>query len=149
MVRPLAHKLAALKPDIVIHSDMIRTRIVATAIARQIGVQCATSPLWRERNFGKWEGQSWHAIYRKTGNAMDGMLSAPETFKPGGGETTRDLVNRIEQALAKLPVLPCVIVIAHGGPIAAAQIITQQLPIAQIAERIPRLGEIVAMRSSN
>lgn len=67
---------------------LARTRVLAERIAA--GASC---PLYqdtdsRERDFGTWEGQTWNAIYRLSGNAMDGMIDAPGEFRPGGGETT-------------------------------------------------------------
>lgn len=63
---------------------MKRTRAIAAPLGEKLGIVPLAEPLWRERDFGSWEGQSWNAIYRATGNAMDGMIDAPETFRPGG-----------------------------------------------------------------
>jgi hypothetical protein len=49
----------------------------------------------------------------------------------------------VERALAKLPNAGTVIVIAHGGSIAAACLISQGLPVSQIIAQIPMLGQIV------
>ena len=143
MAGPLITQLAALKPDIIIHSDMRRTRAVAERLARRLGLNCVAAPQWREREFGDWDGQTWNAIYRATGNAMDGMIDDPEHFRPGGGETTLELIARIKRALTELPNLPSVIVIAHGGPIACAKLIADDLPITSLAANIPALGETV------
>ena len=148
MAGPLVDQLAVLKPDVIVHSDLARTRAVAEPAARQLGLTCIADPLWRERDFGDWEGQSWDAIYRATGNAMDGMIDDPEHFRPGGGETTQELIARIERALARLPDAPRIIVVAHGGPIACAKLIAGDLPITSLAASIPVFGEIVTMTLS-
>ena len=148
MAETLVDQLAALKPDVIVHSDLARTRAIAEPVARRLGLKCVADPLWRERNFGDWEGQTWNAIYRATGNAMDGMIDDPEHFRPGGGETTYELIARIKRVLAGLPNLPSVIVIAHGGPIACAKLIADDLPIASLGANIPALGEIVTMTLS-
>ena len=49
---------------------------------------------------------------------MDGMIDAPDVFRPGGGETTMALAARAMAALNDLPP-GRVLVITHGGPIAA------------------------------
>jgi broad specificity phosphatase PhoE len=54
---------------------------------------------------------------------MDRMLTDPQRFKPGGGETTAEMVARIRQALSRLPSASCGLVVTHGGPIAAARLI--------------------------
>ena len=103
MVAPLVDQLVALKPDIIIHSDMVRTRAIATLLADRLGLVSTAESLWRERYFGAWEGTTWNAIYRATGNAMDGMIDAPDRFRPGGGETTAELMMRVQKAMDTLP----------------------------------------------
>lgn len=146
LLAPLVDKLAALKPDGIIHSDMKRTRIVARLLAERLGIVPMAQPLWRERDFGAWEGISWHAIYRETSNVMDGMLSDPDHFRPGGGETTRDLFNRTEQALAGLPDFESVVVLSHGGPIACARMaLDQKVALGAVADYIIPTGEVVSI----
>ncbi len=148
MVAPLIVQLAALKPDIIIHSDMKRTRAIADPLAQRLGLNHIADRQWRERDFGDWEGQTWNAIYRATGNAMDGMIDDPEYFRPGGGETTLELIARIKRALAGLADASCIVVVAHGGSIACAKLIAGDLPITSLATNIPALGEIVTMTLS-
>lgn len=100
--RSLASTIAAWCPDIVIHSNLRRTRILALQIAAIAKVEAIADANWRERDFGDWEGKSWLAIYRSTGNAMDGMITAPDSFRPGGGETTTELADRTLDAIARL-----------------------------------------------
>ena len=145
MVTPLVNTLAALGPDIIIHSDMKRTRAIATPLAAKLGIAPIAEPLWRERDFGNWEGRRWNAIYRETGNAMEGMIDDPEHFRPGGGETTAGLVRRIKRALQALPDARSAVVISHGGPIACLQLILKGLAVAQLAKMIPKTGEITSL----
>jgi broad specificity phosphatase PhoE len=105
--------------DTVVHSGVARTRPIAEAVAAAFGVPVVADPAWRERDFGTWEGRSWNAIWRETGNAMDGMTEAPANFRPGDtGETTHELRDRVLAAHARLPE-GGVLVVTHGGPIAA------------------------------
>lgn len=145
MIAPLVDQLAALKPDIIIHSDMARTRAIADPLALHLGVTSVAEPLWRERNFGTWEGQTWNAIYRATGNAMDGMTTDPDHFQPGGGETTRALAMRIEEAFHNLPNADCVVVISHGGPIACAIAMQTGVSLQQLATLVPRTGSVTIL----
>lgn len=116
--RALATELAAWHPETILHSDLRRARILAEAIANLAGVGVHAVPRWQERDFGSWEGRSWDAIYRATGNAMDGMIDDPHHFRPGGGETTMELARRSLAAFGRLPE-GRVLVVTHGGPIAA------------------------------
>ena len=143
MAGSLVDQLEALKPNMIVHSDLARTRAIAEHVAMRLGLNCVADPLWRERDFGDWEGQTWNAIYRATGNAMDGMIDDPEHFRPGGGETTRELIVRIQRALALLPSAQRIAVISHGGAIACAKLILDDLPVISLAANIPALGETI------
>ena len=46
------------------------------------------------------------------------MMTDPETYRPGGGETGRDIADRVAAAWDALPRVASVLVVAHGGPIA-------------------------------
>jgi len=144
-IAPLAQELAALRPEWIIHSDLTRTRRLAIAVARSAGCTILADPAWRERDFGTWEGQSWHAIYRASGNAMDGMIDAPGTFRPGGGETTLELARRIMNAWQNLPAGSGV-VITHGGPIAALLGHTQGLTPQAWLDLVPPVGTAISVR---
>lgn len=121
MIPALCEQLAALGPDRIIHSGLRRTRVLAERLGMRLGIVPAIAPDWRERDFGAWEGRTWQSIYRATGNAMDGMIDNPLGFRPGtNGETTQELLERIERALLALPQHRRIAIISHGGPIAAA-----------------------------
>lgn len=145
MVAPLVDQLTALNPDIIIHSDMKRTRAIAEPLTRRLGLRCIAEPLWRERNFGTWEGQSWNAIYRATGSAMDGMTDDPKHFHPGGGEATAELAKRIRQATDNLPRVKRITIISHGGPIACAVAMHTGAPLQHLAPLIPSTGSITTI----
>lgn len=149
MVAPLIDRLIALQPGAVIHSDMKRTRAIALPLAEKLGVAPIADPLWRERDFGSWEGLSWIAIYRATGNAMDGMIDAPDTFRPGGnGETTRQLFDRIRAALVAAPRKGVVVIITHGGPITCARAAQFQNEIALLPNLVPPPASVTVLASA-
>ncbi|WP_421849918.1 histidine phosphatase family protein [Novosphingobium sp.] len=148
MARALVGELAALRPDAIIHSDMRRTRALALPLARRLGITPVAMPLWRERHFGAWEGQTWNAIYRATGNMMDGMIDDPHSFRPGTtGETTCELFHRTAAALARAPQRGVVVIITHGGPIACARAAHAGEGLAGLAERVPPTGSVNALDS--
>lgn len=142
--RTLAGELTDGRPDVVIHSGLKRARILAARIAALARVPLIEDARWQERDFGAWEGQSWTAIYRATGSAMNGMIDAPDSFRPGGGETTDELAARAAAALAACPP-GRVIVVTHGGPIAALLGTAQGLPPRGWLALVPPLGGHVAL----
>ena len=101
----------------VVHSGLGRARLLAEAIAQRFGVAPSVDARLAERGFGVWEGRSWDDIYAETGDAMIGMVSDPATWHPPGGETTFQLRDRV-LAWYREQTSP-VVVVTHGGPIAA------------------------------
>lgn len=144
-IAELAARLAAERPRWVIHSGLIRTCLLAERVAKLAGCQLDENAAWRERDFGSWEGMSWNAIYRHSGNAMDGMIDAPDDFRPGGGETTSELATRTARAWESLPGGNG-IVITHGGPIAALLGQRRRLPVTAWPHLVPAQGGVVPMR---
>ena len=145
-IKPLAVQLAAIRPEWIMHSDLKRTRRLAVSVVRLANCPIIANPAWRERDFGSWEGQTWHAIYRASGNAMDGMIDAPEVFRPGGGETTCELAARVNAALSALP-QGSGIVITHGGPVAALLGQERGLAPRDWLKLVPPIGSSVALVS--
>lgn len=126
-----SHRISA-----VIHSGLRRASYLAELIAAAASVVPRADHRWSERNFGSWETRSWNSIWRGSGNAMDGMLTDPAKFRPGGGETTAQLFARSIRAWHSLPEDGLVIVVTHGGPIACVR--------CHLADaELPRLGEFM------
>ncbi|QTD56759.1 histidine phosphatase family protein [Parasphingorhabdus cellanae] len=142
IAKVLVDKLVTLSPDLIVHSDRKRTRIIAEQAAEKLSAEIRADHRWRERDFGDWEGCSWNEIYRATGNAMDGMLDDPEGFRPGGGETTQELVDRALDGWRTLLTDKDIAVIAHGGPIAAVLAHRAEASISSLPDYIPQTGSI-------
>lgn len=140
--RRLAEQLAYQPITAIIHSGLKRTAILAQYIAQRIDIEPSVDTRWQERNFGSWEGRSWNAIYRKTGNAMDQMLTDPAHFQPGGGETTNELSARVMAAWQDVPVGRRIIIISHGGPIAMVRRNQAGAVVAEVAHYIPPVGSV-------
>ena len=139
--RTLAQALATADVTAIVHSGLRRSALLAELIGDRLGIAPHGDGGWMERDFGRWEGQSWEAIWRQTGNAMDGMLADPDRFRPGGGETTTELIHRARRAWARLPSTGKVIVISHGGPIAAVRSVAAGASPPALTGYIPALGE--------
>lgn len=147
--RELVDELARQPIARIIHSDLARTRALAEPLASRFGIEPVVDPRWRERDFGLWEGQSWAAIYRRSGSAMEGMIDAPENFRPGGGETTYQLRDRVLGAWRDIRSDPALtLVVTHGGPIAALLGSTKGLSTHQWLDDIPAFGTAVELATS-
>ena len=96
-----------------------------------------------ECNFGSWEGRTWDDIYRDSGDAMMGMVEAPTSFRPGGGETTIEVRDRAMAVFNSLREDSSVLVVSHGGPIAAIRGTLGALAVEQWPSLVPDPGEWV------
>jgi len=142
-----AHEIAAvlaLRPITrIVHSGLTRTRILAERLGELTQLTPVCCEGLRERHLGDWELQSWQSIFDRHGSEMEQMISKPESYRPGGGETTHEMRDRILAAFQSLPQDGLTVVITHGGPIAVCRGIRQKLPIADWLGLIPAYGEIV------
>lgn len=143
LARRLAETLGARPIDAIVHSGALRTARLAEMVAQRSGVPVRVDAGWLERDFGAWEGRTWHAIWRETGDLMDRMMTDPAGFRPGGGETGADLSERARSAWERLPGSGTTLVIAHGGPIAAVRAWQASAPLEGMVGFIPACGDVV------
>jgi broad specificity phosphatase PhoE len=143
IAKRLVNQLACEDVGVIIHSGARRTSRLAQMVARRTGCPVHADARWLERDFGAWEGRSWDAIWRETGDLMDRMVTDPTGFRPGGGETGLELSLRAQAALNALPALASVLVITHGGPIAALRTCRACQPLERMIDFVPGTGEIV------
>ena len=141
----LAAKFAEQPVTAVTHSGLKRAADLAQCLANLKGLVPRADPRWRERNFGTWESRSWHAIWKETGSAMDGMCTDPDRYRPGGGETTAELAARSIAAWDALPREGLIVVVSHSGPIAAVRTMLAGVPTTQIASYRVGTGAIVVV----
>ncbi len=131
------------RPSLVMSSDLRRARFLAEHLARRYRLELVICPELCERDFGAWELLPWDDIYAETGDEMNGMLDAPDSWRPPGGETTFELRDRVLEWHAGLPTKGCIVAVTHGGPIAALRGTLQGLPVADWPDLMPGWGETV------
>lgn len=145
MAARLAGALAREPIDAIVHSGALRTRRLAEMIGRLRACPIVSDARWLERDFGTWEGRRWQAIWRETGDLMDRMITDPTGFRPGGGETGLDLSRRVQAAWRDLPRSHTILVIAHGGPIAALRAWLAGASLERTVAFIPPCGNLVTI----
>ena len=127
----------------VIHSDLKRTKRLAERIAGATGCDIIADARWQERDFGSWEGRTWNSIWRETGSDMERMVTEPDSFRPGGGETTRELWSRSLAAYRGIDRQGSTVVIAHGGPIACVRAAAAGASVLRVIGFVPKFGEAI------
>ena len=122
-------------------SPAARCRRVALHLGHRLGLAAAEDSRWQELDFGAWEGRPWTAL---AGAELDGWAEGYWHVAPPGGERYRELVDRVEAALAALAPLDTAIV-THAGPIRAAL----SLLLGWTRERLPEItvpaGTVIAL----
>ena len=118
------------------HSDLVRCTEPALWLSKQLGVQIRSDRRLRERFFGTWQSVAWSEIPIHEVERAHEMLEHPDTFRPGGGETTDEVARRamswLIDATAVLSVPSRTIVaVAHSGSITALCGTLLKLPAAQ------------------
>lgn len=143
MSRDIAAELASLQPSRIFHSGRQRTSALANELADRVGTTAVCSLELRERHFGSWELQSWELLYELYGDAMLKMVTEPDTFRPGGGETTFEMRDRVVRWFESLPNDGTAIAVTHGGPIAALLGSERELPVVAWSSLVPACGQSV------
>ncbi|HEU4625890.1 MAG TPA: histidine phosphatase family protein [Steroidobacteraceae bacterium] len=141
----LAAKLAMQSVTALVHSGLERAAYLARRIAEMKKLTPIADARWRERNFGTWEGRGWHSIWKETGSAMDRLLDEPAVYRPGGGETTLELAERSAAAWAALPAEGVIVVVSHGGPIAAVRTLLARAALTDILSYRVGTGAVIAL----
>lgn len=143
----LAQQLSVLPVRQIFHSGSSRTALLATRLARITGLAACHEEALAERDFGSWELQTWDSIYQRQGDEMLKMVSQPDDFHPGGGETTREMADRIRGWYQSRRSSGLIVAVTHGGPIAACLGQSRNLPVVDWPKLIPPCGGLVWMVS--
>ena len=136
----LANSLCAEAPSHVVHSGLVRTTALAERISEAMGVSCQCDTRLQEMNFGDWEMRSWLSIYADVGSDMDRILSEPDTYAPGGGETLFQVRDRVLAWLGELPDTGTVVAASHGGPISILRGSLGRVDVADWPGLVPPYG---------
>jgi broad specificity phosphatase PhoE len=139
----LTDELSQWKHATIVHSGLRRAQYLAELLAERIGSTTICCPDLRERDFGTWELQPWDTIFAEHGEAMTRIISEPDTYRPGGGETTYEHRDRVLRWFDALPHDRLTIAITHGGTIAALLGAQRGLPVAEWLDLIPHCGQMV------
>ena len=130
----IAERLARESFDALIASDLGRALQTAERIARRTGHPVVPDARLRERHFGEGEGMTYDEIDRRFPGAFSRTRQMDPDYRPPGGETRREFHERIVrafEALADEHEGGRIVVVAHGGVLAALYRLIHGIPIVQ------------------
>jgi probable phosphoglycerate mutase len=127
-------RLARERFDLIVASDLGRAMDTARRIAARCALEVHPDARLRERSFGQGEGlpyaeidRRWPDVFSRTGDRTDPDIVVP------GGESRRQFHERVHRAfleLAREHAGRRVVVVAHGGVLAALYRIVHDIPVA-------------------
>ncbi|MGE5484763.1 MAG: histidine phosphatase family protein [Ignavibacteriales bacterium] len=129
--RALGRHMASWPVLAVYSSDLKRTRTTAEHVAAPHGLPVNLDPDLREMAFGEWEGLTASEIKARWPGVYDRWLDDPVSTRPPNGENLAELGDRAAAAVHRVVSgvaaretasgegIPCIIIVAHGGPIRA------------------------------
>ena len=114
-----ARRLAALEPDLLISSDLRRTRDTMAALAEITGKPLQLDERLRETFAGEWQGLTGAEIASRYPEEYKAWRAGDPLLKVGGGETRQDVAERMAAAVrdiaARLADDGLAVLTSHGG----------------------------------
>lgn len=122
--------LAKRCPTRVISSDLARAAVTAAAVAELAGLEVEPDERLRETMLGRWEGLTHAEVEEHTPGGM-ARWRTEANYAPPGGETRLQVAARGMRVLDELtPLESTVVLVAHGGLVAAVTAAALGLPPA-------------------
>jgi alpha-ribazole phosphatase/probable phosphoglycerate mutase len=115
----MAKRLADCPIVAVYCSDLVRTTKGAEILARSKGIPIYPRQSLREKNFGAWEGLTYEEVAARFPRDWEVWLADPAGSRPLGGETIREVEQRVLQELSLILKKHWgeeVVILSHGGP---------------------------------
>lgn len=97
-----APHLAALRPDVVLSSDLSRAADTAAAVAALLGVEVVTDPRLREINVGSWGGLTGAEMQQRDPAFARALANGQDFRRSAEGETADEVGVRMRLALTDL-----------------------------------------------
>ncbi|HVP28032.1 MAG TPA: histidine phosphatase family protein [Myxococcota bacterium] len=100
--RGLAARLASLRVEVLLASDLARAAETARIVGAELGLEPRLDVRLREHDVGEWSGLTHGEIARRWPDDLARLRAGDLDVRPGGGETKRELAARVTDAIAEL-----------------------------------------------
>lgn len=97
--KSLGNHLKNIDFDLIYSSPLKRALDTAKYIRGMKNTKIVINENFKEMNFGLWEGMNEEELTKQYPKEYETFIQKPQLFKPFGGETFTELVNRIEKGL--------------------------------------------------
>jgi broad specificity phosphatase PhoE len=126
-------------------SPLLRAVDTARTILRDRAISLTIDDRLREFDFGSWEGLRYAEIEARWPALARDWLGDPTAVAIPGGERFSSLRERVHSFLRERAAAPAnrdVLVVAHGGALAAIVLETLHLPARDFFKHVPGLGSL-------
>jgi len=133
-----AKAIAPRGPRAIYSSDLARAMVTAEELAAVAGLPVHPDRRLRETDLGTWQGMSHLEVDEQWPGARGVWRSTP-TWRPSGGETRLEVARRARSLVDELVAeidhwgKHPVVLVAHGGAIAALTAALLELPVSHFA----------------
>src|ERR1700712_3896727 len=110
----VAALVAAMRPDVVVSSDLRRAQQTAHKIAALTGHQLSYDRRLRERHLGHWQGLTRDEVQARYPEEFADWLAGRGVTRRGG-ESRQEVATRAQKALGDLPEVELTVLVSHGA----------------------------------
>jgi len=145
----VAERCREIGPTLLLTSDLRRCSDVAARIAERTGVEAVPEPRLRERHVGQWSGLTRDEIAERFPDEYRRWRAGDLDVRPGGGETARELQDRIVQLIDHVVGTvgegASVVAVTHAGWIRGAMHVALGPGTSKQAFGVPSQGSLTVL----
>jgi alpha-ribazole phosphatase len=147
----IARSLKNNKVDLIFSSDLSRARQTAEAISNVTGAEVYLDTRLREIHQGEWQGMLVSDIQQRYQIEFISRKNDPYTVAPPGGETARQVQERVVAFLdeiSKRYPQKTIAIVSHGFAIAVMIAHFKGIPIEKVWDLVPKNTETITLEIS-
>ena len=110
----VAPLVAAMRPDLLITSDLARARQTAERIVALAGGPLRQDVRLRERNLGHWQGLTRDEVAARYPDEFADWLAGRDVTRRGG-ESRKEVAERALELVDELPEVAVTVLVSHGA----------------------------------
>ena len=112
----VASLIAAMRPDLLVSSDLLRARQTAEKVASLTGLELRLDPRLRERHLGHWQGLTREEVAGRFPEEFAEWLAGRDVTRRGG-ESRAEVANRACELVGELPPVELTVLVSHGATV--------------------------------
>lgn len=112
----VASLIAAMRPDLLVSSDLLRARQTAEKVASLTGLQLRLDARLRERHLGHWQGLTREEVASRFPDEFAEWLAGRDVTRRGG-ESRAEVADRACQLVGELPQVELTVLVSHGATV--------------------------------